>query len=935
MPLRRLLPLLAAFAIGFADAAQVHNRLEAWRVEAGHVRQLLNNDVPLAKAEILRLQDALPADAAPADRVRLLNLLARAEAYLAETEIAARHLEEAHELARRHDDKTGQVEANLTVMLNAVSEGRLDKMREASAETLLLLDGMDRRPELLAEAMQRTTMLYFRHNQLAAALALALQNEDIARRSGDPLAQTYAQQGLAIAYDQSGAYEKSLDHYRQMLEFARAAHSRNHEAFALNGIAQMTAHKGDAQAAEKLSREAIELIRATGMPFALHHFRFGLATILRAQGRLGDAVAMFDTVVAGYRRNPSKIGLWWSLNTRAGDLLALGRLDAAERDAAEAQALGREVDFPLYIAESGKRLAAIAAARGDYRSAHAHRAEADAMAKKAEQLKASEIALATAERFQTEVRQREIDALKRKETENELKLKQLWTVLIASLASLAITAYSAQRLRRSRAEIRALNIDLERRIEERTDDLRQQTRYLRTLIDTLPVRVWMKDAEGRYLTVNNPEAKIGGHDVAEMIGKTDRELWPGAVGEARRAADLAVMETRRPASGEIVWSDGEHQVWMEIDKAPVIDENNGLLGTVGVARDVSERRTAEKMREAALADARRLARLRGDFLAQMSHELRTPLNGILGHAQMMERDPALSERQRQSLGVIRASGGHLTTLIDDILDFARIEARKLELAPDNLPLGEFLRLVTEIVAVKARQKNIEFSSILSPDLPAQVSVDGKRLRQVLLNLLSNAVKFTERGQIGLRADAPAPERLRFEVRDTGIGIPEDKLETIFHPFEQAGDVKQRRGGTGLGLAISRQLVRLMGGEITVESRVGEGSRFLFEIDVQQPAPADTVQEGWRAGLGIPLEAPSHLVAATNATLPAPPPEAMAELHRLALIGNMRDIVQQAARIDALDPIYHPFAAQLKELAESYQSKALLAFVERHHHASDA
>jgi CheY-like chemotaxis protein len=216
----------------------------------------------------------------------------------------------------------------------------------------------------------------------------------------------------------------------------------------------------------------------------------------------------------------------------------------------------------------------------------------------------------------------------------------------------------------------------------------------------------------------------------------------------------------------------------------------------------------------------------------MSHELRTPLNGILGYAQILIRDRALSARQRQSATVIRHSGDHLLTLINDILDLAKIESGKMALDCGPLQLAGFLRGIHEIILVQAQEKALKLVWETAPDLPTAVRADERRLRQVLLNLLGNAVKFTDSGQVGLWVTCSSPGRLRFEVRDSGIGIGADQLGAIFRPFEQVGEIRRGLRGTGLGLAISQQLVRLMGGEIQVESRPAQGSLFCFEVDLQ-------------------------------------------------------------------------------------------------------
>jgi signal transduction histidine kinase/ActR/RegA family two-component response regulator len=255
-----------------------------------------------------------------------------------------------------------------------------------------------------------------------------------------------------------------------------------------------------------------------------------------------------------------------------------------------------------------------------------------------------------------------------------------------------------------------------------------------------------------------------------------------------------------------------------------------------------ERKETAAARETALAEAVALARQRSQFLAQMSHELRTPLNAIIGYAQLLGRDrDGLTERQSSGLATIHESGQHLLALINDILDLARVEAGKMVLHPAPVHLDTFLRVLADIMRVKAEEKGLAFSCEPAAGLPAAVTVDETRLRQVLLNLLGNAVKFTDTGAVCLRVLAAAhgqdTVRLRFEVTDSGIGMSAQHLGRIFQPFEQVATAQRRDGGTGLGLAISQQLVQLMGGTITVVSAPGKGSTFSFEIDVPVAAVA--------------------------------------------------------------------------------------------------
>ncbi len=234
------------------------------------------------------------------------------------------------------------------------------------------------------------------------------------------------------------------------------------------------------------------------------------------------------------------------------------------------------------------------------------------------------------------------------------------------------------------------------------------------------------------------------------------------------------------------------------------------------------------------ADAANQAK--SEFLANMSHELRTPLNGILGYAQIMHRAKDLNQH-RQGVGIIEQAGSHLLTLINDILDLAKIEARKMEIIPKDFHFLSFLVGVAEIARVRGEAKGVTVNFLPDEHLPTGVKADEKRLRQVLLNLLGNAIKFTDEGQVIFQVQVLASNaetqsaKIRFTIQDTGVGMTPEQLEKIFLPFEQVGSQSKQSEGTGLGLTICSQIVGMMGSEIQVKSTLGMGSTFWFEVDL--------------------------------------------------------------------------------------------------------
>ena len=374
---------------------------------------------------------------------------------------------------------------------------------------------------------------------------------------------------------------------------------------------------------------------------------------------------------------------------------------------------------------------------------------------------------------------------------------------------------------------------------------------LRSLMDYLPDSIYFKDLQGRFIRINQGKAQRSGlQDPAQAIGKSDAEFFSPE--HAREAADdeRQIVATGQPLLGKeefLVWPDGR-MMWVSTSKLPLYDDAGQIIGTFGVSRDITaQKRAAEALRVA--KDAAEAAnRAKSTFLANMSHEIRTPLNAVIGMTELVLKSQ-LSAQQRDFLMTVKDSGEALLAVINDILDYSKIEAGKLVLDHKPFDFRESLGDTMKSFAIQAHRQGLELSCHIHRDVPAAVVGEYCRLRQIVVNLLGNAIKFPSAGEVILEVaveppavaddaaqppaadDEPSSARsvlLHFTVSDTGIGIPPEKQAVIFEMFEQADSSTTRRyGGTGLGLAIVSRLVALMEGRIWVESEVGRGSRFHF------------------------------------------------------------------------------------------------------------
>ncbi|MGI6415745.1 MAG: response regulator [Thermoguttaceae bacterium] len=412
-------------------------------------------------------------------------------------------------------------------------------------------------------------------------------------------------------------------------------------------------------------------------------------------------------------------------------------------------------------------------------------------------------------------------------------LTPLVVLLAGVFATVAVAAYANILLGRS-AKVRELVIRRTAELNEANQQLSRERFLLDTLLDQSPDYIYFKDTASRFLRVSKALAEYLGFDSpAEAVGKTDFDVFRIDLAECYRKDEERIM-----ATGQTVVDKEEQQtgragepICMSTTKVPLRDELGRIVGTFGISRDITERKKAEVELARAKAEAEAASRAKSDFVANMSHEIRTPMNAIIGMTELVLETP-LDHSQREYLRMVLESSESLLSILNDVLDFSKIEAGKLDLERAPFDLREVVGDTMKSLAFRAHMKGLELACRIDPGVPERLVGDGGRLRQVVVNLVGNAIKFTESGEVVLELSgellSDQSARLLVSVRDTGIGIPEQRRQGIFNAFEQADLSTTRRfGGSGLGLAISNRLVEMMGGRIWLESTPGEGSTFYF------------------------------------------------------------------------------------------------------------
>jgi signal transduction histidine kinase len=407
---------------------------------------------------------------------------------------------------------------------------------------------------------------------------------------------------------------------------------------------------------------------------------------------------------------------------------------------------------------------------------------------------------------------------------------------------------------------------------------------------------------------------------------------------------IPIMDDHHQIAGHIAVQDQRERDWNETDFGilklfsnraaaelkrrgyeRVLENTNSQLQRANAAlrREVARRLEMEEQlarakREAENAQqvAEAASNAKSKFLAHMSHELRTPLNGILGYTQLLKRDGSLTAAQLESLSIVERSGEHLLTLINDLLDLAKIEAGRLDLHASLFDLPQLVKHAADIASVRAAQAGLRFTTRTSDDLPAQVSGDERAIRQILFNLLGNAVKFTAQGSVELRVSAMArgtdASRVRFEIEDTGKGIAAADLQRIFEPFDR-GEADHHVEGTGLGLSITKRLVNAMDGTLDVRSEPGRGTTFTVELD-----------------LGIVVESAAASTQSASATVEGMKvDDAVAtELYDLAMKGDVTELLVRLESAAQQDASGAPLYDKVRQLARKFDMRGVRRLLQR-------
>jgi signal transduction histidine kinase/DNA-binding NarL/FixJ family response regulator len=674
------------------------------------------------------------------------------------------------------------------------------------------------------------------------AFAYLFRSLELSQTLQDRGEEMYSLAVLGGTYGASGDLPTALPLLQRAAQLAHTQGDFVGEAITLNNLAMVLGQMRQYPDAVRTGKQALRICEAQGLPAHKANTLDTLGNIYLDQGEPAQAIPYLQQSIAVARTHHLKANeIVASLNLAKADH-AQGAVDAALTSARQALTLAQDTGDTQKAFECHQFLAQVYEQQGEFALALRHYQQFHTLQQTVFNEQA-DLRIKTLQVIhETETAKKDAEMNRRRADE----LHILADVGREISATLDLTAVMEMIVARAKALLHA-----------NTAAIFLQQPEAQTF---RPVVVLGHEADAIQAIVVTPGIGIAGAvaqtGVAELVNDVDHDSRavhiPNTPAQDDTVDALLCAPLKTPAQVIgllLVWRNPHEGVFTPQDldflvslsqQAAVAIHNAQLFEEAQQAKDAALE--AQRAAEAAQRASEAANQAKSEFLACMSHELRTPLNAILGYAQILQRSPETPPQVKESVEIIAQSGTHLLTLINDILDLSKIEARKLELEPLPLHLPAFLTEVVEIIRMRADQKDLCLTYVPAPTLPAGILADEKRLRQVLLNLLGNAVKFTERGGVTFRILDLGFEildlekggqskicTLKFTIEDTGMGIAPEQLGKLFQPFEQIRDRRYRAEGTGLGLAISRRLVQLMGSDIQVSSEPGKGTTFWFEM----------------------------------------------------------------------------------------------------------
>lgn len=372
-------------------------------------------------------------------------------------------------------------------------------------------------------------------------------------------------------------------------------------------------------------------------------------------------------------------------------------------------------------------------------------------------------------------------------------------------------------------------------LKQTEKSLTQELYLMNALMKNLPDHIYFKDIESRFIRINDAHAQSFGLSTpGEVIGKTDFDFFTEEHARQAYNDEQAIIQSGKPLIKEEkqTWTD-RSDTWVSTIKIPLLNYEGNIVGTFGISRDITEQKNLTIDLIKAKEHAEESDRLKSAFLANMSHEIRTPMNGILGFAELLKEPDLTGEKQQNYIKIIERSGARMLNIINDIIDISKIESGLMEVSIKDTNINEQIEFIYTFFKpeVEAKGMQLSFKNSL-PTKEAIIKTDREKIYAILTNLVKNAIKYSNKGiiEFGYEFKVKSGTHLKFFVKDTGIGIPKDRQEAVFHRFVQA-DIGDKRAyqGAGLGLSISEAYVEMLGGKIWVESEQGKGSKFYFTI----------------------------------------------------------------------------------------------------------